>query len=216
MTQAFGSPYGLVVQTSGSLYLTKAMKERSMKKLLMLAAGLVLPGFAVFCGDAQELFKAQVETTAVETNGSGGLSYSHYGNRQILSAAADAAGLTNLVGLRLVYNQTADDLEVVMGTNNVVIATPITFNGGLSLSNSNGTVVERLSWVFLGTNATAAGTLRATEHLHFGTSNELTHFALIGRLQFANSDGGTNGPTIYSGTISAVSPFAHHGHDHDD
>lgn len=186
-----------------------------MKKVLMLAAGLVLSGSSVLCVSAQELFKAQVETTAVVTNGSGGLSYSHFGNRQILEAAADAAGLTNLSGLRLVYNHTADDLEVVMGTNNAVVATPLTFNGGVSLSTSNGMVVERLSWVFLGTNATAAGTLRATEHLHFGTSNEITHFALIGRLQFANSDGGTNGPAIYSGTISAVSPIGHHGHGHD-
>jgi hypothetical protein len=188
-------------------------------QMLMLTAALVLPGFGVWSGSAQDLFKAQVETTAVVTNDSGGLSYSHYGNRQILREAADAAGLTNLFGLRLVYNKTNDNLEVVMGTNNVVIATPMTFNGGVSLSKTNNTVVERLAWVFLGTNATAAGTLRATEHSHFNTSNELTHFALIGRLQFAQPAEGTNGATVYSGTISAVSPFHHHGdhdHDHDD
>jgi hypothetical protein len=159
----------------------------------------------------------------VVTNSSGGLSYSHYGNRQILRAAADAAGLTNLFGLRLVYNKTNDTLEVVMGTNDVVIATPMTFNGGVSLSKTNDTVVERLAWVFLGTNGMAAGTLRATEHSHFGTSNELTRFTLIGRLQFANPAQGTNGATIYSGTISAASPSHHHhgddddqGEDHDD
>ena len=186
-------------------------------KVLTFVAGVILTGFGVLSSDAQELFRAEVETTAVVTNSSGGFSYRHYGNRQILRAAADAAGLTNLFGLRLVYNQTADDLEVVMGTNNAVIATPLTFNDGTSLSNTNGTVVERLAWVFLGTNGTAAGTLRATEHLHFGTSNEITHFALIGRLQFASSGDATNGPAIYSGTISAVSPppphHHHHGHD---
>jgi hypothetical protein len=182
-------------------------------KVLTFVAGFMLTGFGAWSSDAQELFRAQVETTAVVTNSNGGLSYSHFGNRQILRAAADEAGLTNLVGLRLVYNQTADNLEVVMGTNNVVIATPLTFNGGVTLSKTNDTVVERLAWVFLGTNSTATGTLRATERLHFGTSNQITHFALIGRLQFANADGGTNGPTIYSGTISAVSPMGHHGHD---
>ena len=185
-------------------------------KMITLVAGLLAAGFGVLSSDGQELFKAQVETTAVVTNSSGGLSYHHYGNRQILKAAADAAGLTNLFGLRLVYNQTDDNLQVVMGTNNVVIATPLTFNGGVSLSNTNDTVVERLAWVFLGNNGTAAGTLRATEHVHFGTSNEITHFALIGRLQFASSGDVTNGPAIYSGTISAVSPVRHHGHDHDD
>jgi len=184
-------------------------------KVLTFVAGVILTGFGVLSSDAQELFRAEVETTAVVTNSSGGFSYRHYGNRQILRAAADAAGLTNLFGLRLVYNQTADDLEVVMGTNNAVIATPLTFNDGTSLSKTNGTVVERLAWVFLGTNGTAAGTLRATEHFHFGASNEITHFALVGRLQFAKPADGTNAPAIYSGTISAVSPVHHHGHDCD-
>jgi len=179
----------------------------------MLAAALVLPGFGVWSVSADDLFKAQVQTTAVVTNSSGGLSYSAYGNRQILKAAADAAGLTNLSGLRLVYNKTNDALEVVMGTNNMVVATPMTFNGGVSLSKTNDTVVERLAWVYLGTNGMAAGTLRATEHSRFGTSNELTEFSLVGRLQFANPAQGTNGATIYSGTISAASPSHHHGHE---
>ena len=123
----------------------------------MLAAALVLPGFGAWSVSADDLFRAQVQTTAVVTNSSGGLSYSNYGNRQILKDAADAAGLTNLSGLRLVYNKTNDTLEVVMGTNDMVVATPMTFNGGVSLSKTNDTVVERLAWVYLGTNGMAAG-----------------------------------------------------------
>lgn len=180
-------------------------------KLSVLAAALVLPSFGLSPANGQELFKAEVSTRSVATNGSGGLSYSHYGNRQIIADAAAAAGVTNLNGLRLVYNKTSDALEVVMGTNNTVVATPITFSGGVSLSKTNGTVVERLSWVFLGTNTVAAGTLRATEYSHFGTSNELTHFALIGQLQFAKPASGTNGASIYSGNISAGPSAKHEG-----
>ena len=185
--------------------------------LFILAAALVSPCVSLSLATAQELFKAEVNTRSVETNGTGGLSYAHYGNKQIIAEAAANAGITNLSGLHLVYNQAADNLEVVMGTNNTVIATPITFSGGVSLSKTNGTVVERLSWVFLGTNTVAAGTLRATEYSQFGTSNQLTHFALIGQLQFAAPAQGTNGPTIYAGSISAGS-FGHgHGDgDHND
>ncbi|HEV2391013.1 MAG TPA: hypothetical protein VG146_01485 [Verrucomicrobiae bacterium] len=185
------------------------MKKSNLLVLAAVASSCLVIGPA----NAQQLFKAEVNTVSVMTNDSGGLSYSHYGNRQIISDAAAASGLTDLTGLRLVYNLTADDLEVVSGTNDTLIATPIAFSGGVALAKTNGTVVERLSWVFLGTNTVAAGTLRARETSHFGTSNELTHFSLIGSLQFASPASDTNGAAIYSGNISA-GPFA--GPDHDD
>jgi hypothetical protein len=171
----------------------------------MLAAALVAAGSGVWSTDAQQLFSAQVQTTAVRTNTTGGLSYSHFGNKQIIEQAAVAAGITNPTGLRLVYDKTGDKLEVVMGTNNAVVASPISFADGVSLSRTNGTLVERLSWVFLGTNTMASGTLRATEHLHFGTSNELQNFQLSGQLQFAAPAAGTNAAVVYSGSISAGS-----------
>src|SRR5215469_3329668 len=127
-------------------------------QVFMLAAVLAVS----FSADSQELFKVLVQTTAVTTNDSGGLSYSRYGNKQIVQQAAEAAGITNPAGLHLVYDKTADALEVVMGTNNTVVATPISFVDSVSLSKTNGTIVERLAWVFLGTNTTANGTLRAT------------------------------------------------------
>ena len=62
-------------------------------KLSVLAAALVLPCFGLSTANGQELFKAEVSTRSVATNGSGGLSYSHYGNRQIIADAAAAAGV---------------------------------------------------------------------------------------------------------------------------
>ncbi len=171
-------------------------------KTVVLAA-LVSASPSGWSAHPQNLFNAEVRTTCVTTNSTGGLAHKHYGNRQIIAQAAAASGISNRMGLRLVFSRTADDLEVVSGTNNTVIATPFTFSGGVSLSKTNGTVTERLSWVFPGTNRVAAGTLRATEFSQFGTNNQLTGFALLGRLQFATPASGTNRAAIYSGRILA-------------
>lgn len=176
------------------------MKNR---KLIVLSLALAACSFAAVPANAQELFKAVVAATKVTTNGSGGLSYSHYGNKQIIDAAAAGAGLTNSHGLHLVYNLTGDDLEVVMGTNNAVVSTPLTFAHSVSLSPTNQTLLERLAWVFVGTGTNAAGTLRDTEHFHFGVSNQITHFSLAGRLQYATPAAGTNEAAIYSGVLTA-------------
>ena len=180
--------------------------------LLNLAAALVSFALVASSGYGQDLFKAQVSSTCVSTNATGGLSYKRYGNHQIIAAAAAAAGLTNLNGLRLVYSLKGDDLEVVSGTNNTVIATPFTFSGGVSVSKTNNTVLERLSWVYLGTNTQASGTLRAKEVSHFGPTNTLTAFALQGQLQFATPAAGTNAAAVYSGSLIA----GHFGDDEDD
>src|SRR5262249_34495145 len=86
---------------------------------------------------AQELYRAFVNTVCVSSNDAGGLSYSFFGNPQIIQQCADQEGITNQMGLRLVYDRTADALEVVQGTNNTVICTPISFSGGVSLSKTN-------------------------------------------------------------------------------
>ena len=156
---------------------------------------------------AQELYRAVVNTVCVSTNSSGGLSYTGYGNRQIIGECADEHGITNRMGLRLVYNRTADALEVVRGTNNTVVCTPITFSGGVSLSKTNNTVTERLTFVFLENNTEANGTLRAREHFSLNSSNQLTHFSLTGQLQFAQAAKGTNAAKICSGGLSAGSFF---------
>ena len=164
---------------------------------------------------AQELYRANVHTVCVSTNSSGGLSYTRYGSRQIIHQCANAQGITNLMDLRLVYDRTADALEVVQGTNNTVVCTPITFSGGVSLSKTNQTVTERLAFVFLENDKEADGTLRAREHYSLNSSNQLTHFSLTGQLQFAQGANGANAAKVYSGSISAGSFFDEDG-DEDD
>ena len=88
-----------------------------------------------------------------------------------------------------------------------MVCTPITFSGGVSLSKTNQTATELLAFVFLDNNTQANGTLRAREQFSLNSSNQITHFSLIGQLQFAQAANGTNAAKIYSGSLSVGSFF---------
>lgn len=175
-------------------------------KLLALALTTVLSqSFGLQSARAQDVVPAFVSAVSISTNQAGGLAYHEYGNRDIIRACAAGAGLTNLEGLSLVYDRTADALEVVSGTNDTVVCTPLSFSGGTSLSNTNGTRIERLTFVYAENNTVANGTLAATEQYFYGPSNQVA-FVLAGQLQYSVSNG-ANGPTIYKGRIFAGSGF---------
>jgi hypothetical protein len=164
---------------------------------------------------AQEIYKAFVSEVCISTNASGRLVYRPFTSRDFIRKCASDAGITNLTGLSLVFNRTANALQVVSGTNHDLVCTPLSFSGGVSLSNSNNTKVERLEFVFADADRMAAGTLKATERSSLGLSNQLSGFQLTGRLQYAVSAAGTNGPAIYTGTIVAGRLRNDH-HDSDD
>ncbi len=189
------------------------MKTRKSKILIVAGVALATQCLIASSTMGQELYHVVVSAVSVETNNTGGLSYEGFGNRQIIRQVATDLGLTNLSGLRLVYDRTADAVEVVSGTNNTVVATPLTFSGGVSLSKTNNRVRERLSFVFVDQSSTANGSLKATEHYNFGPTNQVTHFDLEGRLQYAVAASGTNAAQIVSGNISAGGPAnGKHGH----
>jgi hypothetical protein len=148
-------------------------------------------------------YKVFVEEVCITTNSSGNLVYKPFGNEDFIKQCASEKGITNLSGLSLVYNRTADALQVVMGTN--VICTPLTFAGGTYLVNSNHTKAEDFDWVYVETNTVAAGTLVDSERFFYDTNNVLTCYKLCGQLQYTVPDG-TNGPAIYKGQIFAASP----------
>ncbi|HXJ60186.1 MAG TPA: hypothetical protein VNU68_26360 [Verrucomicrobiae bacterium] len=169
------------------------------------------------CGKAQELYRAYVSQVCISTNATGGLVYKPFGNRDFIRKCARDQGMTNLAGLSLVFNRTANALQVVSGTNHVLVCTPLSFSGGVSLTNTNNTKVERLEFVYADAATMANGTLIATERSFLRSSNQLTGFALTGRLQYAVPAAGTNSPTIYSGSIVAGQVFAfHHDSEEDD
>lgn len=173
-------------------------------KTKYLAASLAILGAQLVSApisSAANLFPVTVNAVSVSTNQSGNLAYRSFNNWTIIHATAAEQGITNLTGLSVVYNLDADNLEVVSGTNNTVLDTPLTFDGGVSLNNTNNTKVQRLANVYWETNQTASGTLLAGESISFGPTNQITSFSLAGQLQFALPGSGTNSPTIYYGYI---------------
>jgi hypothetical protein len=155
---------------------------------------------------AADLFPVTVNATGVSTNQDGNLTCRQFNNWTIINAVAEAQGITNLTDLSVMYDLQADAIEVVSGTNNTVLGTPLSFADGVSLSNTNDTQVQRLSNVYWQTNQAACGTLLAGESIRYGSTNQITGFSFAGQLQFAVLDNGTNGPTIYYGLIRTSRP----------
>jgi len=150
---------------------------------------------------AVNLFPVTVNAFGVSTNQDGNLTYSKFNNWTIIHATAASQGITNLTGISLVYNLQADDIEVVSGTNNTVLGTPLSFDGGISLNNTNETKIQRLANVYWQTNQTASGTLLVGESIRYGSTNQVIRLSFVGQLQFAASGSETNGPTIYYGLV---------------
>lgn len=176
-----------------------------MKHTKLIVIGLAA-AFSLSLGiqsTSAQVFNAFVNAVAISSNSSGGLVYHRFRNADLIRTCAHEMGITNSTGLSLVYNRTADKLQVVTGTNHTVVCTPLTFAGGTWLSNSNHTRAERLAFVYVETNSAAGGTLAARERFSYGPSNELTSFLLTGQLQYTVPGAGTNSPVIYKGKLMA-------------
>ena len=195
-----------------------------MKTKLFLLPSNCLPALLATLGwqlisapasSAADVFPVKVDAVSVSTNQDGNLAYHFLNDWTLIQDVAGEQGITNLAGLSLVYDLQADAIEVVSGTNDTVVATPLTFAGGVSLNNTNDTKVQRLAFVYWETNQVASGTLVAGESIEHGDTNQITCFNLAGQLQFALPDQGTNGPTIYWGSIRASEfrPFSREGRD---
>jgi hypothetical protein len=200
---------------------TKEQQTRIMNKskiIILSAIAVVLQLMGAPSTRAQELFKALLQVTCISTNQNGGLVYTNFGNRELIAQCAADEGITNVTALSLVFNPTADALQVVtptnntevgmnhviIGTNQFLICTPLTFTDIVSLSDTNTNKIELLASVLVETNSVASGTLAATERFRYST-NELTSFSLIGRIQYAVGANGTNSPSIYRGVLLAGS-----------
>lgn len=178
------------------------MKKCKLNLMMAAVSAMFLVG--VTSGMAQEFYPALVSAFSISTNSSGDLAYHPLRNRDIIRRCADDMGITNLEGLSLVYDRSADVVDVVSGTNQTVVCTPLTFSGGTALSNTNGTVTQRLAYVYYEGSTVANGTLLARQKL-CSTTNGVSYFHLQGQLQFAVPDNGTNSPAIYLGNITAGS-----------
>jgi len=190
------------------------MKKQNL--LIVTAVASLLTSLGLQSSRAQQ-FKAVLSAVCISTNQEGGLVYRSFSNRNLIHDCAEEQGITNLTGLRLVFDLGNNALEVVRGTNQTAICTPLTFQDTVSLPNTNKTKVELLAAVFVETNTVASGTLAATERFSYGSSNQLTGFRLTGRIQYSVAASGTNSAKIYQGVVAAGALFReddeHEGHD---
>lgn len=162
------------------------------------------------------LFRASVRVTCVSTNANGNLVYERENTSDFIEDCASDVGVTNLTGLTLVFNRSNSTLQVVSGTNQTLICTALSFTDGLSLTNTNNTVIELQKLVLVETNTVTSGVLTATERLSYGTSNQLTSFSLIGRLSYTELASGTNPPAICRGILIVGSALDEDEDDNED
>lgn len=186
-----------------------------MHNIPLLAATTVLVTSAVTQTSVAQpdtnLFRANVQLVCVTTNQSGNLVYERVGTSTFIRDCASEMGVTNLAGLSLVYNRSNSSLEVVSGTNHTLLCTPLSFGGGLALSNTNNTVVELQTFVFVETNTAASGLLTATERTSPATTNRPPSFSLIGQLNYTEPANGTNPPALCHGSLLVGSFFGREG-----
>jgi hypothetical protein len=184
---------------------------KKTKMIIVAAAAVLSQMIQIQSASAQQFYPASVDVKSVSTNQAGNLTYQEFGASEIISNTASELGLTNLTGLSLVYDRVADAIEVVSGTNDTLVGTPLAFSGGVTLSNTNGTEIQRIAGVFWGTNQTANGTLVADESNFPATTNRPAEFKLQGQFQFLVAADGTNAPAIYVGNITAETPQISNG-----
>jgi len=98
------------------------------------------PGVTNELAVTNDLMRVRVTAICSSTNTSGGLSNQFMSNRNFIADCASDMGLTNLTGLSLVYNRTNQALEVVSRTNGTLVCTALSFDGGLSITNTNNTL----------------------------------------------------------------------------
>jgi len=172
-------------------------------------------------GGTSNLFPAIFRAVCVSTNARG-LAYEKVTNSDLIQECAAEHSLTNSRNLRLVYNRAEDALQVVgstnqFNTNQTILCTVLSFEGGTSLTNTNNSVAARLAFVFVGTNLVSSGTFVGTEHLTYGSTNQLTRFRLSGNLAYSVAASGTNGAQICRGVLLAgTAAGANGGQDDED
>ncbi|MDB6058102.1 MAG: hypothetical protein JWO95_1946 [Verrucomicrobiales bacterium] len=161
----------------------------------------------MYSNAAQDRYNVRVEATCSSTNKFGRLVSTLIQNRDIVRHCAEAAGISNPAGLVLVYDRSADALQVVNRTNGLLICTPIAFAGDVSVTNGTRTVRQRLALTLSEVNRAVDGTLNATETNGHDSQGGDTNFRLNGTLRFATEADTSNGAKIYSGVLCTAAKF---------
>lgn len=190
---------------------------KSVRAVTLAALSLTLTWAGAQNSGAQtntDLYPAKINLVCISTNQGGDIVYQRFNTSAFVEEFATGEGITNLTDLSLVFNRSNASLQVISGTNQTLIGSPLGFAGGVSLANSNNTRVQLQTFVFLDGNSVASGLLSATERLTWGTSNQLTSFSLRGLLSYSFTNG-TNSPAICHGSLLVGSAIVRDDDDDD-
>src|SRR5262245_56145504 len=110
---------------------------KQIKAIVVSVIAAILQLAAIQSVKADDLFKAFLATICISTNQDGQLVYQRFGNKELIKECAADQGITNLNGLSLAFNLTSNAVQVVSGTNQTLVCTPLTFMNLTSLSGTN-------------------------------------------------------------------------------
>lgn len=164
---------------------------------------------------AQDLFHLQFRATCKSLNDRGRLTSTRITETNLIALWIGTNAFATNQGYSLVYNETADSIQVVDATNGSLVGDVFTFQGGNS--NSDGRLRERSTFVFVPGQSDSVGSALISEKLRHTVDHVLIH----GRMQFtllslepgsfaagttSSGSGATNSPTstnTFGGTNSA-------------
>jgi hypothetical protein len=188
-------------------FIQEQTKNMKIQKTLWLSLAVVFTSFSLFAQDQKLLMTLQA--SCKEINDQGNVVRRSMNTKTIIDNCAADNGLTgtNRPPLALVYrvgsgSPRTDYLEVVNKTNGAVICTVASLSGGVSITNSSGTQLERQALLSEGSNlADVIGSAIISEKLPGGDVNKRK---IQGKVQFG-SPGET--PEICSGNFSTSKVF---------
>ena len=192
---------------------------KSISIALLTALSLYPPWAGVQTCNAQtnttntNLYRARVNLVCTTPNANGNLVHDRIITSEFVQDSV-SVGATNLDDLALAYNPSNNSLEVVNRSTREVVSTPLRFEGGTSLANSDNTRVVLQTSVFLNSDTVASGLLSATQRLVYADSGELRSFGMRGSIFYSFTDG-TNSPTVCQGVLAVGSSISQRGGNQD-
>ena len=178
-----------------------------IKKAVPSLLAFALLAFAQM-GQAQTNLSPVSFSAICTSSNSTGLLQEVVRGENLIDDCAFELGLTNIDGLRLVFNPTNFSVQVV-DTNGVVRCTSLTFTGGLTFTNANTNITQMASNttqivfqrdVLVETNATASGVISGFASWK-GTN--MSDFRLKSTLLYTEPATGTNSAEICRAILNA-------------
>jgi plastocyanin len=154
----------------------------------------------------RDLFLVNLNGKVKTTNSAGAIVTSPENARDFLAECAEEHD-REARDLALVYDVDADAIVAVDRADGSTICVVVTFMGGVSLPNPDGSVRERQAFVMEEDSGETNGSMIATERSTRGEGGELLKFSLRGTIQFARAAYEDESSKLFSGTFSTGRKF---------